>query len=245
MAAIQTSAINIVKGKLKPTAPMKITEIAPKELKSKIKQLENDIVELESESTNDILWKDIINFRKNELQKLKEQASNMVKTVQEYVDSAGAKYKKIRTMNGDGSVHKDIMIKTEECSLQDGRKIITKTTHDKSPDLLMGKGFHEGHIKTVERLEIPNKGVVAERETNQLASGYGGKTVSKTISTDGEAIGKYNTVTSYKSFNEEGICDGKEIIVGPIGMLNTPTYKFEINKKGIPTPIQDLPKYSY
>ena len=197
MAGIQ--ALSIVAGRLKPVGATKVTkrvinEVAD-ELAKKKAHLERCQRELADCTEHKDLFKGLVEKAQQAYDDCARKVQEVVTTVREYVDSKGAKYIETVELNPNSHTGKTInkLEKIEEECLKDGRKIVTKTTHDKSEHLLLGEGHQDGLITKVEELHTKDGILVGRRTTTQQASGYGGKTVIKEASVEGQALAEYNT----------------------------------------------------
>ena len=203
---MNTKPISIVSNHLIPAGKTRVYERYSGKVAKEIAQFKSDIEQAKNANEGEF-DKDVLMFLQHGLANLQKTAKKIVTRINRYTDSKGAKYveiiKKDNSSYGTGTPVRK-MIKLEEESMKDGRKIVTKTIHDKSDYLLMGQGRQDGVIKKVEEFYTKDGVKVGRRTTTQQASGYGGKTVEKELSKDGCELTKNNTGRTFTYFTEDG-----------------------------------------
>ena len=239
MAGLQP--ITIVAGRLKPVGATKVTKRVINEVADELAKKE-EYLNIYKDSLLNCPdgMKNIVEGLVKKAQQAYDDCARKVQeittTVREYVDSKGARY--IETVEFDPATHTGKSInkleKIEEELLKDGRKVITKTTHDKSEHLLLGKGHQDGLITKVEELYTKDGVLVGRRTTKKQASGYGGKSVIKEASVDGQELCEYNTKTTSSFFSSRGIKYDKNVYEPGTSMGYGTPYRYECNEKGIP-----------
>ena len=240
---MNTKPISIVSKHLIPAGKTSVHERYSGKVAKEIAQFKSDIKQAKNAKEGEY-DKDVLKFLQDGLANLQETAKKIVTTINRYTDSKGAKYveiiKKDNSSYGTGTPVRK-MIKFEEESMKDGRKIVTKTIHDKSDHLLMGQGHQDGVIKKVEEFYTKDGVKVARRTTTQQASGYGGKIVEKELSKDGCELTKNNTARTITDFTE----DGKRYSRRSYETGDIQGTKVLCNEKGIPQVETDAFKYGW
>lgn len=240
---MKTKTISIVADHLIPAGKTSVHECYSGEVAKEIAQFKSDIKRVKNVKEGEY-HKDALGFLQDRLAELQKTAKKIVTTINRYTDSKGAKYveiiKKDNSSFGTGTPVRK-MIKFEEESMKDGRKIVTKTIHDKSDLRLMGQGHQDGVIKKVEEFYTKDGVKVARRTTTQQASGYGGKTVHKELSKDGCELTKNNTARTITHFTE----GGKRFKRTSYEPGDIQGIEVLCNEKGIPQVETDAIKYGW
>lgn len=237
--------ISIVTGKLIPTVATKVSKAYSKEsiqiferLEKNLKSAQSDFEASQDKATNGI-FKGLLERAQKAMDDFYANTQQVVTTVREYVDSKGAKYIETIEDAGPRNVSRRLE-KYEEEFLKDGRKIETKTIHDKSDFMLMGEGHQDGLIETIETFKTKDGVAVGRRTTKRQASGYGGKTVEKEVSVDGQELGEYNTKTTYTDFWPNGVRFSRRTSEPGIqNRCSRESQNVDCNEKGIPQIIED------
>ncbi len=226
-----TKPISIVTERLIPVGKTSVREFYPEKVAKEIAKFKADIKKAENDKTG-MCNKKTLEVLKEKLANLLENAEKTVTMITKYTDSKGAKYEEILTKDsylGPGAPVRKL-VKVEEEYMKDGRKIVTRTTHDKSDSVLWGEGHQDGVITKVEEFYTKEGVKVGRRTTTQEASGYGGKGIEKEVSKDGCELSTYNTAKTVTHFTE----DGKRVSrtsVEPGDILGTTVL---CNERGIP-----------
>lgn len=204
---MNSKPISIVSEHLIPAGKTRVRECYSGKVAKEIAQFKSDI-KMAKNAKEGEYDKDVLEFLQDGLAKLQKNAKKVVTTINRYTDSKGAKYveiiKKDNSSYATGTPVRK-MIKFEEETMKDGRRIVTKTIHDKSDHLLMGQGHQDGVIKKVEEFYTRDGVKVARRTTTQQASGYGGKIVEKELSKDGCELTRNNTARTITNLTEDGM----------------------------------------
>ena len=235
--------ISIVVGKLKPvggTVVKKTKNAADVEALNALRKEIADCNLVLKECPDDAFYKSCLDDAKKKhnllAARVKQEADKYPVMVRRYVDKNGAQYvetiQKGNPAIGTGTPIRKLE-KLEEEFLPDGRKILRRTTHDKSDRLLMGQGNQDGIIEVVEELQTKEGVTVGRKTTSQQASGYGTKLVKREGSVDGQELSRYNTKTTYTTYDvETGRRYDKEIFNAGGSVGEGTPYRYQCDEKG-------------
>ena len=235
---MNTKPISIVADHLIPVGKTSVYERYPRAVAKEIAQFKADLKAAKNVNGGKF-DKNVIKFLQDNLTKLENTTKKVVTMITRYTDSKGAKYAEVLQKNGNATKRK--LYKEEVQYMNDGKKIVTKTVHDKSDRLLAGQGFQDGVIKKSEEFYTKNGVKNGRRTTTQLASGYGGKTVEKELAKDGGELTKYNTARTVTDIAE----DGKRLSRTTYEPGDVYGVRVPCNEKGIPQIEKDAFKHGW